>query len=92
MNRQFPGRNFHPLVSCTLVAHQYLVFFPFPSIRFFDKDLEPGSIFEIILISFKLSNVNRKNLDLNFPAERQKATIESCNLDFCIEFKDFTTL
>ena len=24
MNRQFPGRNFHPLVSCTHVAHQHL--------------------------------------------------------------------
>ena len=26
MNRQLPGRNFHPLVSCALVAHQYIVF------------------------------------------------------------------
>jgi hypothetical protein len=25
MNRQCPGRNFHPLVSCALVAHQYVV-------------------------------------------------------------------
>lgn len=24
MNRQFPGRNFHPLVSYALVAHQYI--------------------------------------------------------------------
>jgi hypothetical protein len=25
MNRQFPGRNFHPLASCTIVAHQYFM-------------------------------------------------------------------
>ena len=25
MNRQFPGRNFHPLASCALVAHQHIV-------------------------------------------------------------------
>jgi hypothetical protein len=25
MNRQFPGRDLHPLVTCALVAHQYLV-------------------------------------------------------------------
>jgi len=25
MNRQCPGRNFHPLASCALVAHQYVV-------------------------------------------------------------------
>jgi hypothetical protein len=24
MNRQFPGRNFHPLVICTFVAHQHI--------------------------------------------------------------------
>jgi hypothetical protein len=23
MNRQFPGRDFHPLVICAFVAHQY---------------------------------------------------------------------
>jgi hypothetical protein len=25
MNRQFPGRDLHPLVSCALVAHLHLV-------------------------------------------------------------------
>ena len=25
MNRQFPGRDLHPLVTCALVAHQYVV-------------------------------------------------------------------
>ena len=25
MNRQFPGRDLHPLVTCALVAHQHLV-------------------------------------------------------------------
>ena len=25
MNRQFPGRDLHPLVTCALVAHQYIV-------------------------------------------------------------------
>ena len=30
MNRQFPGRNFHPLASCALVAHQYIVVCSFP--------------------------------------------------------------
>ena len=25
MNRQCPGRNFHPLASCALVAHQYVM-------------------------------------------------------------------
>jgi hypothetical protein len=25
MNRQFPGRNFHPLASCAIVAHQHVV-------------------------------------------------------------------
>src|SRR5210317_1615528 len=26
MNRQFPGRDLHPLAPCALVAHQYIVF------------------------------------------------------------------
>ena len=29
MNRQFPGRNFHPLATCAFVAHQYVVVCPF---------------------------------------------------------------
>jgi len=32
MNRQFPGRIFHPLASWTLVAHQYVVFGIFPQV------------------------------------------------------------
>ena len=32
MNRQCPGRNFHPLASCALVAHQYIVFSHFQAI------------------------------------------------------------
>jgi hypothetical protein len=33
MNRQFPERNFHPLASCTLVAHQYIV------VHYFKREL-----------------------------------------------------
>ena len=29
INQQFPGRNFHPLVSCAIVAHQYLLCPPY---------------------------------------------------------------
>jgi hypothetical protein len=33
MNRQCPGRNFHPLASCALVAHQYIV------VHYFKREL-----------------------------------------------------
>ncbi len=49
MNRQFPGRNFHPLVSCALVAHQHVVPVArrghIPSFQYFSILLESKSKF-----------------------------------------------
>jgi hypothetical protein len=41
MNRQFPGRDLHPLVTCALVAHQYMVPAFFKLSDFYEPNIPP---------------------------------------------------
>ena len=42
MNRRFPGRDLHPLVTCTFVAHQYLVYLALTIVTLKSEVLKKG--------------------------------------------------
>jgi hypothetical protein len=52
MNRQFPGRDLHPLVTCAFVAHQYVV------VCLFDFVLQLAKITVSRIVQIKIGDLD----------------------------------